>query len=268
MVQNAKILEPEIRKPEIRDTVMREAVIMDQGKVVFRTQAPETEPGRYEGQKSDGRITLKKAAGHLATVFHHKRLVAEGCFHVGLYRQGLFHDLSKFQPAELLNGFRYYQGGKQSPNNGERVMKGYSEAWMHHKGRNLHHYEYWTDYNIEAAKKGDYPVQPVQMPRQYVAEMLMDRIAASKTYMKERYTDASPLEYYRGGKAKRLMHPVTAAELERMLTILEKKGEKEFFRFVKDYYLRGGSMTRDASPGTQTGAQTSTGVMDSDNQNA
>ena len=111
-------------------------------------------------------------------------------------------------------------------------------------------------------------MQPVQMPRQYVAEMLMDRIAASKTYMKERYTDASPLEYYRGGKAKRLMHPVTAAELERMLTILEKKGEKEFFRFVKDYYLRGGSMTRDASPGTQTGAQTSTGVMDSDNQNA
>ena len=106
------------------------------------------------------------------------------------------------------------------------------------------------------------------MPRQYVAEMLMDRIAASKTYMKERYTDASPLEYYRGGKAKRLMHPVTAAELERMLTILEKKGEKEFFRFVKDYYLRGGSMTRDASPGTQTGAQTSTAVMDSDEQKA
>lgn len=229
------IQEPEIRELKIRDAVIREAVIMEDGKVVFRTK----EPGRYEGQPSDGRFTLKKAAGHLKTVFHHKKLVAEGCFHVGLYRQGVLHDLSKFCPEEMMNSIRYYQGGKQSPNNGERVMKGHSDAWMHHKGRNKHHFEYWTDYNIEAAKKGSYPVQPVQVPRRYVAEMLMDRIAASKTYMKENYQDASPLEYYLSGKAGKLMHPETSRELEVMLRILAKKGEKECFRFVKDYYLRG-----------------------------
>ena len=241
MIKKAEIRKPEIRIPEIREPVLREAVVMDNAKVVFHTETP----GRYAGVATDGRITLKKAAGHLMTVFRHKKLVAEGCFQVGLYRQGLLHDMSKFTPTELINGFRYYQGGKQSPNNGERVMKGYSEAWMHHKGRNMHHFEYWTDYNIEAAKRGDSLMQPVEMPRRYVAEMLMDRIAASKTYKKENYTDASPLEYYVQGKAGKLIHPVTAAQLEQMLTILKEKGEKEFYRFVREVYLRGGSMKAD-----------------------
>ena len=235
MIREPVIRELQIRELQIRDVVFREAVIMEDGKVVFCTETP----GRYEGRPSDGRITLKKAAGHLKTVLHHKKLVAEGCFHVGLYGQGIMHDLSKFYPEEMRNSIRYYQGGKQSPNNGERVMKGYSAAWMHHKGRNKHHFEYWTDYSIEAAKRGDYPVKSVQMPRRYVAEMLMDRIAASKTYMKENYTDASPLEYYERGKAGKLMHPDTARELEAMLRILAKKGEQECFRFVKEYYLRG-----------------------------
>lgn len=198
--------------------------------------------GRYEGDPSDGKITLSKAAGHLKTVFHHKKLVAEGCFAVGLYRQGLLHDLSKFQPTELVSGFRYFQGGKQSPNNGERVVRGHSDAWIHHKGRNRHHYEYWTDYNIEAAKMGKFPVRPVQMPRRYVAEMLMDRIAASKTYMKDAYTDVEPLRYYERGKAGNLMHPQTAKELEYMLKLLARKGEKECFRFVRNYYLKGGKI--------------------------
>ena len=207
-----------------------------------RGQYKPGEPGRYEGVPTDGLITPQKACGHLKTILHHKKLVAEGCFQVGLYRQGILHDLSKFHPDELLNGFRYYQGGKQSPNNGERAVKGYSEAWMHHKGRNRHHYEYWNDYSIEAVKEGKFPVQPVQMPRRYVAEMLMDRIAASKNYLKDDYTDDHPLQYYQHGKAGRLMHPQTAKELERMLKILSKKGEKECFRFVREYYLKGGKM--------------------------
>lgn len=194
---------------------------------------------RYEGVPSDGKITPRKAAGHLKTIMHHKVLVAGGCFRVGLYAQGLTHDLSKFSPVEFLNGCRYYQYGKQSPNNGERVVKGYSEAWIHHKGHNRHHYEYWTDYNIEAAKAGTFPVRPVQMPRKYVAEMLMDRIAASKNYMKERYTQHEPLKYYQNGKASQLMHPQTARELSGMLRILDERGEEECFRFVRDYYLKG-----------------------------
>ncbi len=65
--------------------------------------------------------TLTNAAGHLKTVVTHKYLVAQGCFAVGLYRQGILHDLSKFSPTEFMVGARYWQGNR-SPNNAERVQ--------------------------------------------------------------------------------------------------------------------------------------------------
>lgn len=137
-----------------------------------------------------------KAIQHLKTINHHKKLVMEHCFKVGLYRQGLLHDLSKYAPSEFLVGCRYYQGTR-SPNNAEREVKGYSSAWLHHKGRNKHHYEYWIDYsnNLEKGIVGQ------RMPVKYVVEMFMDRIAASKTYQGENYTDRHPLEYYEKGAA-------------------------------------------------------------------
>lgn len=113
---------------------------------------------------------------HFKTITHHRRLVRRGCFRVGLYWQGLTHDLSKYSPTEFWTGVRYYQGNR-SPNTAEREDKGYSEAWMHHKGRNKHHFEYWTDINPATRQ-----YEPVEMPRRYLAEMVMDRIAACKTY--------------------------------------------------------------------------------------
>lgn len=190
-----------------------------------------------QSKEDTHRITPEKAIGHFCTVLEHKRLVMKHCFAVGMYYQGITHDLSKFSPTEFINGVIYYQWGKQSPNNGERLEKGHSNAWMHHKGRNRHHYEYWNDYRTK--KDGGYPIQNIQMPRKYVAEMLMDRIAASKTYLKSEYTRHEPLKYYLNGRGKILMHPQTAKELERMLRILDQRGEKELFRFVRDYYLKG-----------------------------
>ena len=75
---------------------------------------------------------------HFKTITHHRLLVMLGCFRVGLYRQGLTHDLSKYSPAEFWQGAKYYQGTR-SPNTAEREENGYSLAWMHHKGRNRHH---------------------------------------------------------------------------------------------------------------------------------
>ena len=67
------------------------------------------------------------------------------CFRIGLYKQGLLHDLSKYEPVEFLVGCKYYQGDR-SPNNAEREATGISRSWLHHKGRNKHHFEYWVDY--------------------------------------------------------------------------------------------------------------------------
>ena len=84
---------------------------------------------------------------HLKTILKHKRLVRQGCFKVGLYRQGIFHDMSKFSPVEFWVGAKYFQGN-MSPNNAERKDKGLSYAWLHHKGRNKHHLEYWIDFAL------------------------------------------------------------------------------------------------------------------------
>ena len=184
------------------------------------------------------RELLRNTAGHLATISEHKFLVMKHCFAVGMYWQGITHDLSKFMPVEFINGCKYYQNGKRSPNNAEREDKGYSMAWMNHKGRNRHHYEFWNDYTPKA-RPGEFPVGPVKMPRKYVAEMLMDRMAASKTYLKDKYTQHEPLQYFRRGRGRVLMHPETEKELERMLKILDQRGETELFRFVRDYYLKG-----------------------------
>ncbi|MDO4321745.1 MAG: DUF5662 family protein [Lachnospiraceae bacterium] len=191
-----------------------------------------------ELSKQENKITWRKVRGHLKTINEHKMLVMRHCFRIGLYRQGLLHDLSKYMPSELLMGFRYYDDGKSSPNNGERRDKGYSNAWMHHKGRNKHHFEYWSDYSLHPSD-GKYPLQAVQMPRKYVAEMLMDRISASKNYNKDTYTQHHPLQYFERGKSHYLLHPQTEKELHGMLRILDQCGEERLMYFVKEYYLKG-----------------------------
>ena len=126
------------------------------------------------------------------------------CFRAGIPWQGLFHDLSKYSPSEFWVGARYYQGYR-SPNARERELYGYSKAWMHHKGRNRHHFEYWTDFNPKQDK-----VVPVKMPIRYVKEMFCDRLAASKVYKGRDYTDRSSLEYFQKSRESRLIHPETA----------------------------------------------------------
>ncbi len=173
-----------------------------------------------------------KAWEHFKTITHHRHLVMKGCFKVGLYKQGLLHDLSKYSFVEFRVGAKYYQGDK-SPNNAEREANGVSMAWLHHKGRNKHHFEYWIDYALDG-KSG---MAGMRMPVNYVVEMYCDRVAACKTYQKDAYTDRSALEYYNRGKAKYLMHPDTAALLEDMLTHLANEGEEATNQYIRKNIL-------------------------------
>ena len=174
-----------------------------------------------------------KAWKHFKTITKHRLIVMAGCFRVGLYWQGLTHDLSKYSPTEFWNGARYYQGTR-SPNTAEREVKGHSEAWMHHKGRNRHHYEYWTDMHRVTRT-----YEPVPMPRKYLVEMVMDRRAACITYQGAAYTDASALNYFLGSRERELMHEQTRKELKFILTMLRDKGERETFSYLKSHVLRG-----------------------------
>ena len=174
-----------------------------------------------------------KAWQHLKTINHHKWLVLCGCFQVGLYWQGLTHDLSKYSWTEFRAGAKYYQGTR-SPNAAEREDKGYSEAWMHHKGRNRHHYEYWTDMSPKTRT-----YEPIPVPRKYLVEMIMDRRAACMTYQGKNYTDSSALEYLERSREKDLMHPETQRQLRHILTMLAQRGEEETFRYLKQDVLGG-----------------------------
>ena len=176
---------------------------------------------------------------HFCTITHHKSLVRAGCCKIGLYKQGLLHDLSKYSPTEFLVGCKYYQGN-MSPNNAERKDKGYSLAWLHHKGRNKHHLEYWIDYGVSNENGKEHRgMVGMKMPVRYVCEMFIDRISASKNYQKEQYTDHSALDYFLKGKDHYLIHPDTEALLWYLLLMLAKRGEKETFAFVKNEVLKG-----------------------------
>ncbi len=177
---------------------------------------------------------------HFKTITRHKWMVMKYCFRVGLYRQGLLHDLSKYSPTEFFVGCRFYQGYR-SPNNGEREAKGASTAWLHHKGRNRHHFEYWVDYAVGA----DTVIAGVPMPRKYIAEMVMDRISACRNYNGDTYTDAAPLEYFLKNKDRLwFMHRKTKRELEGLLRMLAQKGEEKTFAYIRQVYLPAGRKKR------------------------
>lgn len=172
--------------------------------------------------------------GHLFTVGKHRALVRKHCFKLGLYWQGLTHDLSKYSPTEFWVGVKYYQGDK-SPNSAERIANnGYSYAWLHHKGRNKHHLEYWIDYDLSDGAT----MMGLEMPPKYLAEMFCDRVAASKTYRGSEYNDAHPYEYLQLVKDHYIIHPKTLAELEKIMTILKEKGENKAFSYVRKEILK------------------------------
>jgi len=170
--------------------------------------------------------------GHFKTINGHKMLVMKYCFRVGLYRQGLLHDLSKYSPTEFLVGAKYFCGYR-SPNELERLETGVSTAWLHHKGRNKHHLEYWIDYDPRAHK-----MTGMKMPVRYVVEMFCDRVAASRIYRKGQYVDSDPYDYYQRGIDHYMIHPESAALLEMMLRKLRDEGEDVTLRYIREEVLK------------------------------
>lgn len=166
---------------------------------------------------------------HFITITRHRHKVIYFCFKLGIGFQGLFHDLSKYSWTEFRAGARYYQG-TCSPNDREREVLGYSSAWMHHKGRNKHHFEYWTDID-----KATNLYRPVKMPLRYVKEMFADRLSATMIYKGKSFKNEDPWNYYIQRESGLKMHPDTAALLESWLRMLKEKGMKETLKAVKSF---------------------------------
>lgn len=176
---------------------------------------------------------MNKLYGHLKTINNHKMLVMGHCFRCGIYKQGLLHDLSKYTWTEFSKGVKYYQGFR-SPNIAEREATGVTLAWLHHKGRNKHHIEYWIDYSPVDSEG----IVGMEMPVNYVVEMFCDRVAASKNYNKEKYKDSDPLNYYKKERKHYIIHPNTDRLITKLLTMLANKGEEYTFAYIRYKLLK------------------------------
>ena len=86
------------------------------------------------------------------------------------------HDWSKFGTTEFFTSAKYFQGDK-TPIGAEKAERGYSIAWLNHKAKNKHHWEYWVDF-----RDGEILCCPI--PEKYLREMACDMIGASKVYSK------------------------------------------------------------------------------------
>ena len=132
-------------------------------------------------------MIIKNILGHFKTVTKHKWEVFKLTVKAGIPIRGLLHDLSKFSYTEFSESVKYYQHGKRSPIPVAREEIGYSEAWLHHKGRNKHHFEYWYDSDAK---------EPPIIPFKYSVEMICDKLAAGITYQGKNCTKEFELEYW------------------------------------------------------------------------
>ena len=178
---------------------------------------------------------LIKAFKHFKLVCKHKWYVFLAAYEGGIPIRGLLHDMSKFSPIEFFNSVKYYTGNR-SPIDNEKDEKGYSYAWLHHRGRNPHHWEYWID-NLSSGG------QALKMPYKFVKEMICDWIGSGKAYNGKKWTRKAPIEFFKArlaaGQIK--MHKDTE---NICLAILEEYQEyqsislRELFQRYEHWYHR------------------------------
>lgn len=146
---------------------------------------------------------IKKFFGHLRNIIVHKYWVYHYGKQIGVGTwQLLMHDISKFSPTEFWESVKFYQG-TSSPIPPCKKANGFSVAWQHHKGRNPHHYEYWTD-NYDSG------TTLIPMPLHYLEELLADWMAAGRTYQGKSFTFKGQAEWWKNKKTTNpAIHPLT-----------------------------------------------------------
>jgi hypothetical protein len=167
---------------------------------------------------------MKKLFKHLKTVHIHRKYVRKACFKMGLYWQGLTHDLSKYSLTEL-SMCKYYTG-KGSPHQVARAELGYSPSWIHHYHTNKHHFQFWWDEDEEGK------IIPMKMPFKYVMESFCDMLGASKAYNPENWKPEMLLNYWEQKcLGKRIQHKESETFLDYLIKQLVVRGEEDFFKW-------------------------------------
>lgn len=155
---------------------------------------------------------------HFKLICRHKYYVGKYCFKAGLYWQGIVHDMSKFSPTEFFESVKYFQGDR-NPIDACKEKKGYSMAWLHHKGRNKHHYEYFQD-------NFDNGGTPIKMPYKYACELICDYLGAGHAYMGDDFTYQKEWEWWQKKKKKRIAMNLQTKNFVNYVLFVLKEGAK------------------------------------------
>ena len=177
-------------------------------------------------------MKISNAWKHFKTICKQKYWVGYYCFRAGIPWRGIKHDLSKFSPIEFWESVKYYQG-TSSPIDACKKANGWSKAWLHHKGRNDHHYEYWQD-NFD---KGG---EALLMPKECAIELICDYLGAGRAYMGKNFTYAKEYKWWLEKKSKPLaMHPKIKEFIDCVLQIYwadENACHKPNLKSLSDLY--------------------------------
>lgn len=181
---------------------------------------------------------MGKLHKYLKTVHIHRKYVRKMCWKMGIFWQGLVHDMSKYSPQELWM-CRYWTG-KGSPHQACREVLGYSPSWIHHYHRNKHHYQFWWDED----ENGN--IIPMKMPYKYVIENFCDMVGASKAYNQGKcksgkWTPQMVYDYWvEKCEGKRIMHNESLYLIRKLIWNLREKGEEGFIAWYRhaESYLR------------------------------
>lgn len=165
---------------------------------------------------------IRNIFGHLKNILIHKWWVFYYCCKLGIPWQGITHDLSKFSITEFSESIKFYKGNS-SPIPEAKKIQGYSLAWQHHKGRNPHHYEYWTD-------NYDNGTTCIKMPYKYVLELVADYIAAGKTYNGRKFTLKQEEEWWNKCKDGKKINESTKALITNIFRVLNEDGGFKILR--------------------------------------
>lgn len=182
-------------------------------------------------KKSKYKITFSNFIKHLSLVNRHRFKVFCLCVKAGQPWRGFVHDLSKYSPEEFWEGVKYFQGS-YSPIKNCKLENGYSKAWLHHIGRNKHHYEYWYDYNADVSS-------PI-LPYKYFVEMVCDSLAAGMVYQGKDWNQEYQMHYWLRVRESAKIHPKMDKLLTKVYTDVAKKGLNTVVNkeYLSDLYRR------------------------------
>lgn len=160
-------------------------------------------------------MSLKNAIKHFKLITKHKWIVFRLCCKAGEPWRGFVHDMSKYSITEFRESVKFYVG-THSPITEAKKQKGYSEAWLHHKGRNKHHSEYWVD---ELA-----PIKTPVIPYKYAVEMVCDKLSAGIVYQGKNWTKEYQLSYWVKEREKLRINDKTKDFVTEVLEQVADKG--------------------------------------------